>query len=244
MPPQPPARRSRHLPALDPDAFASGLLRACRNVLRDSSAVDLSPATLRALHLHYRELRRWNPRLALIGPGTVDEVLERHYAESLAALPLLPPAPGVLLDIGSGAGFPGWVLAAARPDLSVTLVEARERKWSFLSTATRKAASAERSPWPSAGKTDTRPLPIHCLNARVDLPLPEELPGHLDAVTLRALKLEPQALAALGRRLRPAGRFLLWLGAETPALPPNLLPGRELPLAGSERRRILEVLRP
>lgn len=240
MPPQPPARRSRHLPALDPDAFASGLLRACRSALPGSLAADLSPATLRALHLHYTELRRWNPRLALIGPGTVDEVLERHYAESLAALPLLPPGPGVLLDIGSGAGFPGWVLAAARPDLSVTLVEARERKWSFLCTATRKAASARRSPWSPSG----RPLPIHCLNARVSLPLPEELPGHLDAVTLRALKLEPQALAALGRRLRPAGRFLLWSGAETPALPPNLLTGRELPLAGSERRRILEVHRP
>ena len=42
-----------------------------------------------------------------------------------------------LVDLGSGAGFPGLVLAAARPDLHVTLVETRERKWSFLLAAAR-----------------------------------------------------------------------------------------------------------
>ena len=50
------------------------------------------------------------------------EVVERHYGESLAALPLAP-AEGRLVDLGSGAGFPGWVLAAARPGLEVTLVD-------------------------------------------------------------------------------------------------------------------------
>ena len=65
---------------------------------------------------HYRFLLRWNRQTSLVGPGTIDEAVETHYGESLAALPLLGDAEGkTIVDIGSGAGFPGFVLAAARP---------------------------------------------------------------------------------------------------------------------------------
>jgi 16S rRNA (guanine527-N7)-methyltransferase len=184
----------------------------------------LSPESLAAMHTHYEELRRWSGRLNLIGPGTAKEVLERHFGESLAALPLLPAGPTSLVDVGSGAGFPGLVLAAARPDLAVTLVEARERKWAFLQSAARRAA-----------------LPCRCLNATVRLPLPAGLPESIGVVTLRALRLEPEVLAALAARFGPEGRVLLWAGAEEPPLPPGLVPGREVRLPGSARRRILEL---
>jgi 16S rRNA (guanine527-N7)-methyltransferase len=185
----------------------------------DGRAVD-------ALHAHYQELSVWNQRLSLIGPGTLDEVLERHYGESLAALPLVPSEAKFGLDIGSGAGFPGLILAAARPGLEMTLVEAREKKWAFLSSAARKAS-----------------LPCRCLNVRVSVPLPAGIPASLDLVTARALKLDPDVLGALAERLGPAGRVLLWLGEEDPALPAALVPGRSVKLPGSERRRILELLR-
>lgn len=268
------------LPELDLAAFTLGLTRACRRVSVGALTVDaasgdetssnasagharlqLSPAAFRALHAHYTELRRWNRRLALIGPGTVAEVLQRHYAESLAALPLLPPpcaGPATslrtLVDLGSGAGFPGWVLAAARPDLSALLVEARERKCTFLQAATRKAAAALRdgphgkprdASRAGPGAERSRPfasLPIHCLNARVGVPLPGELPPRLDVVAIRALKVARRVLAALAHRLTRDGRILLWLGAETPQLPRELTVGRERPLGGSEARRILELL--
>lgn len=193
--------------------------------LRRLAPVALSRAALEALFDHYRELRRWSARLSLIGRGTAGEVLERHYGESLAALPLLPAGPASLVDLGSGAGFPGLVLAAARPDLAVTLVEPRQRKGAFLAAAARKAA-----------------LPCTCLDVRVAVPLPPGLPRRVDVVTARALRLPPETLEALTRRLGPEGRILLWLGEETPELPAGLAVGRCLRLEGSARRRILELL--
>src|ERR1700686_4562734 len=112
------------LPAISRADFERGIAAA--------SPEPLTAAAMTALYAHYLELARWNERLGLIGPGTADEVLVRHYGEALAALPLIPEATGRAIDLGSGAGFPGLVLAAARPLLAMTLVEVRERKWSFL----------------------------------------------------------------------------------------------------------------
>jgi 16S rRNA (guanine527-N7)-methyltransferase len=217
---------SASLPVLDPSAFAAGL--------RSVGARDLPPDRIEALYRHYQELSRWSPRLSLIGPGTAVEILERHYGESLAALPFLPPprealpgAPGeapVLLDLGSGAGFPGLVLAAARPDLAVWLVEARERKCAFLAHAARRAR-----------------LSVRCLNARVSTPLPAELPAGLAVVTVRALKVPAEVIGALAERLVGDGRFVFWVGERVPELPTGLAVTRDVLLPGSEQRRILEV---
>lgn len=223
---------------LDLEAFIAGLRAVC------PQAHGLSEPALRRLHVHYRELRLWNRRLSLIGPGTEDQVLERHYGESLAAASVLFPGAGSavpvdadhsgapaepgqrLLDVGSGAGFPGWVLAAAYPGLEVTLVESRQRKWAFLQSAARKAA-----------------LPIHCLDARVRLPLAADLPPAIDWVTLRAIRMPVDVLGALARRLRPGGSFLFWQGRDDPELPPELELGPEWPLPGSRQRRVLQAVK-
>jgi 16S rRNA (guanine527-N7)-methyltransferase len=206
------------LPAISRQAFASALRRLSPEPL-DDRVID-------ALHAHYDELGRWNQRLSLIGPGTADEILSRHYGEALAALPLVPREARQGVDVGSGAGFPGLVLAAVRPDLAMTLVEARERKWSFLLAAARKAS-----------------LPCRCLNARVSVPLPTGLPETIDLVTARALKLDPEVLGAFASRLGTEGRILLWVGEQDPDLPPGLVPAGSVRLEGSERRRILELRR-
>ncbi len=194
---------------------------------RGVAAVSPEPLTaeaMAALYAHYLELARWNERLGLIGPGTADEALVRHYGEALAALPLIPPATRRAVDLGSGAGFPGLVLAAARPDLEMTLVEAKERKWSFLVAAARKAS-----------------LPCRCLNVRVASPLPDGLPESLDLVTVRALRLEADVLDAFARRLTPGGSVLLWVGERDPELPPRLSAHASLRLIGGKRRRILQL---
>ena len=202
------------LPDIPPAQFTAGISRL--------SPVPLEERTLAALHAHYEELRRWNRRLNLVGPGTAGELLERHYGESLAALPLVPPGARTGLDLGSGAGFPGLVLAAARPDLGMTLAEARERKWAFLLAAARKAS-----------------LPCRCLNVRVRVPLPAGLPESIDVITSRALRLDAETWRALAERLREDGRVLLWAGEADPGLPPVLATRGAVHLAGSDKRRIL-----
>ncbi|MEZ5330488.1 MAG: RsmG family class I SAM-dependent methyltransferase [Thermoanaerobaculia bacterium] len=202
------------LPPLSESAFASALEAGL-----EGAGVDLSAGALPRLHRHYVELRRWAPRLSLVGPGTATEAVERHFVESLLALPWTPRR-GTVLDVGSGAGFPGLVLAAARPELDVVLVEARQRKWAFLE-AVRRGAS----------------LSCRCLNATVGGP-DDALPGELDLVTLRALRLPPAVLADLASRLRPGGGILFWSGEEDPVLPETLEIDAERPLPGARRRLV------
>ena len=83
-----------------------------------------------AIERYLDELRRWATRTNLVG-STKPEALARHVADSLAAAPYLPREARVV-DLGSGAGFPGIPLAIARPDLDLTLVEIRERRVHFL----------------------------------------------------------------------------------------------------------------
>lgn len=176
-----------------------------------------------SLFRFYVELRRWGRRQALIGSGTVDEVVARHFAESLAVRPLLPRRSGRLVDLGSGAGFPGAVIAALRPDLDVWLVESRFRKVAFLRHATEKAS-----------------LVCHCLNARVGAALPDGFPDNVDVLTLRAVRLGPEIWGRLREVLSPAGRVLVWGGPEPPKELGDWKLGRRVRLPG-ERRWILEL---
>jgi 16S rRNA (guanine527-N7)-methyltransferase len=205
------------LPALSQAEFERGISAI--------SPEALAARTMAALYVHYLELARWNERLGLIGPGTAGEVLVRHYGEALAALPLIPRSARRGVDLGSGAGFPGLVLAAARPSMKMTLVEAKEKKWSFLVAAARKAS-----------------LPCQCLNVRVASPLPAGLPESVDLMTVRALKLETDVLEAFAPRLTPEGSMLLWVGEPDPELPRGLMPRASVRLVGGERRRILQLV--
>lgn len=191
--------------------------------LQEAGSIDVESTD--RLFAHYQELRRWNPMLSLVGPGTATEIVERHYGESLAALPFLD---GVdrLVDLGTGAGFPGFVLAACRPDIEVTLVEARERKCSFLAAAARRAR-----------------LSIRCLNVRVSSPLPPGFPGSVDLYTCRALRLPEDALGALGERLSGPSRWLFWSTAVSLACPEGFEVRQTQVLERSSQRALFVVER-
>ena len=77
------------------------------------------------------ELKRWNARVNLTGLKTDRDIVVKHFLDSLAVLPFLGEAAS-LADLGSGAGFPGLALKLVRPELDLTLVEAREKKAAFL----------------------------------------------------------------------------------------------------------------
>lgn len=212
---------SDELPELDREGLAEALGSAV-----GASRAELLPDSdvLERLWIHYRELRRWNRSYSLVGPGTFEHAVSRHYAESLAALRLLKPSDRVLVDVGTGAGFPGFVLAAARPDLETTLVEAKQKKWSFLNLVIQKTA-----------------LPCRCLNARVLSALAGEFPQQIDVVATRAVKLSEAEIDALSARMSPEGRFLAWCGRELPAGMTEFRVGRQVPIDDAVHRRVVEL---
>jgi 16S rRNA (guanine527-N7)-methyltransferase len=100
---------------------------------RHLAAFDVSRETIDRLSLLESELRRWQGIKNLVGPGTLDHIWDRHIVDSLQLLELAPDA-RTWLDLGSGAGFPGLVLAIAgfERGLQVDLVESNSRKCAFL----------------------------------------------------------------------------------------------------------------
>lgn len=108
-----------------------------------ASDLNVSRETFEKLELLERELRRWQGIKNLVGPVTIDQIWERHIVDSLQLLDLAPDAK-TWIDLGSGAGFPGLVLAIAGAErgLKVHLVESNSRKCAFLRQIARLTGSA------------------------------------------------------------------------------------------------------
>lgn len=98
---------------------------------------ELKPQVLDALEGHYELLRRWNSALNLTSVEGAEAMVERHYCEAIFLGIHLPAQRLRIVDIGSGAGFPGLPVAVLRPDCEVWLVEAHQRKAVFLREASR-----------------------------------------------------------------------------------------------------------
>ena len=143
--------RTDKLPPLSPDAF-----RAETGVSRE---------TLDRLALYLALLRKWQARINLVSAATLADPWRRHFLDSAQLVPLLPESTQTLVDLGSGAGFPGLVLAILGvPD--VHLIESDQRKIAFL----REVAAA----------TGTK-ITVHPSRIEAVPPFPA------DAVTARAL---------------------------------------------------------
>jgi 16S rRNA (guanine527-N7)-methyltransferase len=93
--------------------------------------LELAPATLGHFKTYLKELKRWNAKTNLTALKNDRDIVIKHFLDSLAVLPFLDAAAS-LVDLGSGAGFPGLVLKLARPQVALTLVEARQKKAVFL----------------------------------------------------------------------------------------------------------------
>lgn len=137
-------------------------------------------------------LRRWAPRINLVSRATLEDLWARHIADSAQLVDLAPPRPGVWLDLGAGAGFPGLVIAAIllerAPDCRVILIESDSRKCAFLHAAAREMA-----------------VPVAIETARIEAAHP-----HLaDVVSARALA-SLDALLGLAARFCHPGTVLLF----------------------------------
>lgn len=92
---------------------------------------NVSRETLEQLDAYAEALAKWNPRINLVAKSTLPDLWTRHFADT-AVLHALAPPEGHWLDMGSGGGFPGLVIAAMRPDQPMTLLESDQRKCAFL----------------------------------------------------------------------------------------------------------------
>lgn len=86
-------------------------------------------------------LRKWQTSVNLVGPETLADAKTRHFADSAQLAAHIPADAKTLFDLGSGAGFPGMVLAMLRPDLDVHLIESDGKKCSFLRTVSRETST-------------------------------------------------------------------------------------------------------
>ncbi len=150
---------------------------------RFQADTGVSDAALDRLRVYLDVLTKWNRAVNLVGRGTLADAWRRHMLDSAQLIPLLPPPPGDrprrIVDLGSGAGFPGLVLAILGAG-EVHLIEADRRKATFLREAARQTG------------TDVR---IHA--ARI-----------ADAGPLAADVVTARALARLAELLRLAAPFL------------------------------------
>jgi 16S rRNA (guanine527-N7)-methyltransferase len=154
---------------------------------------EVSRETAERLDAFAELLLAWNRRINLISAQDAAGLRQRHIEDSLQLLPLLPPGQGPLLDIGSGGGFPGLVLAAAEPERTVHLVESDRRKAAFLATAAARLGLAQVRVHPARAE-DLALSGMAVLTARAFAPL------------ARILPFAAQFLAPDGIAILPKGR--------------------------------------
>ncbi len=158
----------------------------------DDILAGVSRETETRLRDYLSLLMRWNTRINLVARAEPELLWQRHILDSVQLLPLLPTGPGPLVDLGSGAGFPGLVLALLS-DRETHLVEADRRKCAFLQEAARSLGVTCVTIHTTRIEA-ARPPPALALSARALAPLPILL-GH----ARRLLAPEGIALFPKGR---------------------------------------------
>lgn len=110
-----------------------------------AAGLNLDAGAVERLQRFLATLRVWNQKMALVSQDDLDVLVDRHVADSLFAAAHCSNARRIA-DLGSGAGFPGLVIAIVRPETHVALIEARGKKVSFLEEACRSAGIANADP--------------------------------------------------------------------------------------------------
>lgn len=157
---------------------------------------DVSRETLEKLDVYAALLKKWNPTINLVGRSTLPDLWGRHFLDSAQLFDLAKQKSGHWVDIGSGGGFPGLVVAVISaekaPDYRFTFIESDVRKTVFLQTVARELS-----------------LPVTVLAERVE----KVAPLGADILSARALAPLTTLLGYAERHLSPGGQALLMKGA-------------------------------
>ena len=149
---------------------------------------NVSRETISKFRVFSELLKKWNPVAGLVSPASLEQLWDRHILDSAQILEVAPPGIRKWLDIGSGGGFPGLVVAIMaaerRPEINVVLVDSNRRKCDFLSEACRQTGTE-----------------AQVLNIRA-----EQLdPQNADVVSARAVAPLPGLLSLASRHLAEGG---------------------------------------
>jgi 16S rRNA (guanine527-N7)-methyltransferase len=196
--------------------------------LSESAIADLlipyipaPPASLYSQLSQYLDLLlKWNARTNLTAIRDPEEIVRRHFGESLFAAQHLG-SPETLLDLGSGAGFPGLPIALLHPAIQVTLAESQNKKATFLREAVRTLSLRNIEVW--AARVETMPST-----------------RRFHTVTLRAVDNMAAAIAAAAPR---ATHQLLLLTGTPPPLPPDFTPEPSIPIPNTQASVLLRATR-
>ena len=207
--------------------------RPCHSERSEESAV-LSPAQLHDISTYIDLLLRWNARINLTAIREPDEIVTRHFGESLfAARHLFPTSKNAgteqssasLIDVGSGAGFPGIPIKIWAPHIHLALIESNQKKATFLREVARSVTLTN----------------INVFSGRA-----ENYPGPpANVVTLRAVEQFDTAMPAATHLVAPTkGRLALLIGESQLIRARDLAPGLQwsppiqIPLSSN---RVLEI---
>lgn len=193
------------------------------------AGLEPSPQTVDQLAEYLLLLERWNSRMNLTALDRPDDAVDRLLVEPMLAAREIAPGATSLIDIGSGGGSPALPLKVARPDLSLTMVEAKTRKSVFLREVVRHL-----------GLTNCQ---VETVRFEQLLSRPALLEA-MDVLSIRAVRVEVQELRTLQAFLAPGGQILWFLSGSQPVsmVPPPLALVSEQPLVEALRSRLV-VLR-
>ena len=176
--------------------------KLARRTRRAKAPVTLG--MLEPLEAYFRLLTQWNAKINLTAlplDAPTDETFDRLFVEPLGAARQIPAdTPGVWFDLGSGGGSPAIPLKIARPGLTLTMIESKERKSAFLREAIR-ALELPNATVETARFEDVAAKP--------------QFAGIADIVTVRAVKTDAELFAAAGQMLKDGGRLLLFRTAHS-----------------------------
>ncbi len=159
-------------------------------------ATDIRPELLHQLRLYLELLLKWNARVNLTAVRDPEQIVTRHFGESLFAARTLfahGASPATIADVGSGAGFPGIPIKLWTPQSHLTLIESQNKKATFLRELLRT---------------------LQLDNAEVFCGRAEQWGQTADVVTLRAVEEFESVLPVAASLVAPGGRLCLLIGAK------------------------------
>jgi len=179
-----------------------GVEKTVLNTLSEGAAqigIRLGQTELDLFATYHRELLIWNRRINLVSEKSSREIIIRHFLDSLTVAPCIERPNGLLIDIGSGAGFPGIPLRIAFPGLQLWLVEASRKKTSFLSHLVRTLSLDQ----------------VTVVRERIEALIGEKAcAGRFDTVLSRAAFKLPELVRTASFFLAPGGLLIAMKGPD------------------------------